>query len=296
MGAGGNSRPGLRRLSDTRAGNGGGMTELCENLRQSDGGALAMAVLAPVLLVQARQAVRRAPRLPAASGPVHGIAGRAEPARRLLVIGESTAAGVGARTHAQALAGLLAADLSGRLGGTMHWLARGKGGATARTVLAELVPAGTEPFDVTVLTVGINDLFDRRALRQWAADLRRLIEALNSGESGGPRIIVSGMPPVHLAPGIPQPLRFVLGRRARVMDRVTRQIAAACRATYVPINVPPAGSGRLFASDGFHPSEAGYREWARMLANAVPGDAVPGDAVPGDAVPGEAVPGEAVPG
>ena len=42
------------------------MTELCENLRQSDSGALAMAVLAPLLLVQARQAVRRAPRLPAA--------------------------------------------------------------------------------------------------------------------------------------------------------------------------------------------------------------------------------------
>ena len=79
------------------------------------------------------------------------------------------------------------------------------------------------------------------------------------------------MPPVHLAPGIPQPLRFVLGRRARAMDRVTRQVAAACRATYVPINVPAAGSGRLFASDGFHPSEAGYREWARVLAEAVPG-------------------------
>ena len=273
------------------------MTELCENLRQSDSGALAMTVLAPLLLVQARQAVRRAPRLPAASGPVHGIAGHAEPARRLLVIGESTAAGVGARTHAQALAGFLAADLSGRLGGTVNWLARGKGGATARKVLAELVPAGTEPFDVTVLTVGINDLFDRRALRAWAADLRSLIEALSTGapgreppggaapgsaardgaapggENARNRIIVSGMPPVHLAPGIPQPLRFVLGRRARAMDRVTRQVAAACRAIYVPINVPPAGSGRLFASDGFHPSEAGYREWARLLAEAVPGSA-----------------------
>jgi lysophospholipase L1-like esterase len=77
------------------------------------------------------------------------------------------------------------------------------------------------------------------------------------------------MPPVHLAPGIPQPLRFVLGRRARAMDRITRQVAAECRATYVPINVPPATSGGLFASDGFHPSETGYCEWARVLAAAV---------------------------
>ena len=248
------------------------MTELWENSRQSGGGDLAMALLAPLLLMQARQAVRRAPRLPAASGPVQGTAGHSEPLRRLLVIGESTAAGVGARTHAQALPGFLAAAVSGRLGGTTNWLARGKGGATARAVLAELVPAGQGPFDVTVLTVGINDLFDRRAMRPWAADLRSLIEAL--GESARGRIIVSGLPPVHLAPGIPQPLRFVLGRRARAMDRITRQVAASCRAAYVPINVPPAGSRRLFASDGFHPSETGYREWARVLAEAVPGPGV----------------------
>ena len=50
----------------------------------------------------------------------------------------------------------------------MNWTARGKGGATARKVLAELVPAGQGPFDMTVLTVGINDLFDRRAMRPWA--------------------------------------------------------------------------------------------------------------------------------
>jgi lysophospholipase L1-like esterase len=250
------------------------MTELRDNSRQP-GGDLAMALLAPLLLMQARQAVRRAPRIPAASGPVQGTAGHGEPLRRLLVIGESTAAGVGARTHAQALPGALAAELSGRLGGTINWLARGKGGATARTVLAELVPAGQGPFDMTVLTVGTNDLFDRRAMQPWAADLRNLIQALDGRghdrENDRGRVIVSGMPPVHLAPGIPQPLRFVLGRRARAMDRITRQVAVSCRATYVPINVPPAGSSRLFASDGFHPSEDGYREWARLLAGAVPG-------------------------
>jgi lysophospholipase L1-like esterase len=251
------------------------MTELWDNSRRSGGGDLALALLAPLLLMQARQAVRRAPRLPAASGPVHGTAGHGEPMRRLLVIGESTAAGVGARTHAQALPGFLAAELSGRRGGAVNWLARGKGGATARAVLAELVPAGQGPFDITVLTVGTNDLFDRRAMRPWAADLRSLIEALDGRgtdtRAGRGRVIVSGMPPVHLAPGIPQPLRFVLGRRARAMDRITRQVAASCRATYVPINFPSAGSRRLFASDGFHPSETGYREWARVLAEAVSG-------------------------
>jgi lysophospholipase L1-like esterase len=184
------------------------------------------------------------------------------------VIGESTAAGVGADWHARALPGFLAAQISGRLGGTVSWMVRGKSGATVRKVLAELVPAGQEPFDVTVLTVGINDLFDRRAPRLWAGDLRGLIRALN-GENGRTRVVVSGMPPVHRVPAIPQPLRFVLGRRARAMDRVMRQVSADCGATYVPIDGVIARDDGLFAPDGFHPSEAGYRAWARVLAEAV---------------------------
>jgi len=245
------------------------MTELQETARQPDVGHLATtALLAPLLLVQARQAVRRTPRLPAASGPAHGTAGHGDPRRRLLVIGESTAAGVGAGRHARALPGFLAAEMSGRLGGTVAWMVRGKSGATVRKVLAELIPAGQEPFDVSVLTVGINDLFDRRAPRPWAADLLRLIGAL-SGEKGRTRVIVSGMPPVHRVPAIPQPLRFVLGRRARAMDRVMRQVSADCGATYVPINGDIARDRAMFAPDGFHPSEVGYRAWARILAAAV---------------------------
>jgi lysophospholipase L1-like esterase len=245
------------------------MTELWETARHADVGHLAnTALLAPLVLVQARQAVRRAPRLPAASGPAHGAAGRGDPRRRLLVIGESTAAGVGAGRHARALPGFLAAEMTRRLGGTVTWMVRGKSGATARKVLAELVPSVHEPFDVTVLTVGINDLFDRRAPRSWAADLLGLIGAL-SGEGGRTRVIVSGMPPVHRVPAIPQPLRFVLSRRARAMDRIMRQVSADCGATYVPINDAVARGDGLFASDGFHPSEAGYRVWAGVLAGAM---------------------------
>ena len=70
------------------------MTEIWESARQADVGHFATAVLLAPLLVQARQVVRRAPRLPTASGPAHGTAGQGDPRRRLLVIGESTAAGV----------------------------------------------------------------------------------------------------------------------------------------------------------------------------------------------------------
>jgi len=226
------------------------------------------ALLAPLLLLQARKAVRRAPRLPSPRGPSQGVAGAGDPCRRLLVIGESTAAGIGAAEHARALPGFLAADMAGRLGGTVAWTVRAQSGATARRVLNEMLPPGQEPFDLIVLTVGINDLFDRRTLREWEADLLRLIDALTR-EHGNTRVIVSGMPPVHRIPAIPQPLRFVVAGRARAMDQITRQVSAARGAAYVPISMARASGRELFAPDGFHPSEAGYRAWAQAIAEVV---------------------------
>jgi lysophospholipase L1-like esterase len=55
------------------------------------------------------------------------------------------------------------------------------------------------------------------------------------------------------------------------MDRVTRQVSAERGAVYVPISAAIVRGEGLFASDGFHPSEAGYRVWAGVLAGAMPG-------------------------
>jgi lysophospholipase L1-like esterase len=225
-------------------------------------------LLTPLLRGQATKAIRRAPRLTDPAGPAYGVVGEGDPYRRLLVIGESTAAGIGASRHTCALPGFLAAEITGRRGGTVAWTARGKSGVTARRVITELLPLEPGPFDFTLLTVGINDLLDRRPPEVWGTDLRLLIEALRDAH-GHTRVIVSGMPPVHRVPAIPQPLRFVAGRRAATMNRITRRVSAASGATYVAVRGYRGRGRELFASDGFHPSEIGYRVWARALAPAL---------------------------
>lgn len=62
-------------------------------------------VLGPLLALQGRAVQRNTPRLPAAAGPTVGGVDGPEPALRLLVVGESMVAGVGAATHAEALSG-----------------------------------------------------------------------------------------------------------------------------------------------------------------------------------------------
>lgn len=228
----------------------------------------AFAPLAPVLLVQARRTSRRMPRLDPATGAHHGIAVGQGPLFRLIVIGESTAVGVGARTHAEALPGQLAEALRERTARTVAWSVAGRNGATVRKVITDVVPvsAVTEP-DLVVVAIGVNDLIRRRPLPQFAADLTELIGTLRARYPGA-RVLVAGMPPVRRFPAIPQPLRMVLGARAMAMDQIMRQVAGPAGATHVPMDEQVARDRRLFAADGFHPSAAGYRAWAGDLARA----------------------------
>ncbi|TDB75132.1 SGNH/GDSL hydrolase family protein, partial [Actinomadura sp. KC216] len=188
--------------------------------------------LAPVLAVQAWRTVRRTPRLDPATGEEHGFVPGTNPASgpafRMVVIGESTAAGVGASQHAEALPGFLAEALQERLRRSVAWSVTGENGATARRVATGLVPAvdGPPVQDLVVVTVGINDLIRRRPLRRWTADLADLIAVLR-GRYADATLVVAGMPPVHRFPAIPQPLRLVLGARARTMDRIMRDVAVA---------------------------------------------------------------------
>src|SRR4051812_21778719 len=66
----------------------------------------------PIVALQAKRARKLIPRLPEAGGPLSGTVhwrSSAGPELRLLVLGESTVSGVGARTHERGLTGRIAA-------------------------------------------------------------------------------------------------------------------------------------------------------------------------------------------
>ncbi|RKS72147.1 lysophospholipase L1-like esterase [Actinomadura pelletieri DSM 43383] len=246
---------------------------------------LMLVPLAPLLAVQAWRTVRRPPRLDPAAGDEHGFLPGPDPTGagpvfRVVVIGESTAAGVGASRHERALPGFLAEALRERLRRSVAWSVTGESGATARRVATALVPAAglvdRASADLVVVTVGINDLIRRRSLRSWTADVTDLVDVLRTRFTDA-TLVLAGMPPVHRFPTIPRPLRLVLGARARTMDRIMADAARAGGALHVPVDEVMARDRRLFASDGFHPSPDGYRAWAEGLADA----AAPASPAPG---------------
>ncbi|MDQ7782889.1 MAG: SGNH/GDSL hydrolase family protein [Desulfomonilaceae bacterium] len=224
-------------------------------------------ILFPFVIPQAIRVRRNAPRLSGASGPTYGSVGSGRNIR-LAVIGDSIIAGVGAETVADALPGQVAAELAQVLESEISWSAHGLIGATASIVSRRLVPMlPNEQFDVVVVSVGVNDVTSLRTMRQWSTDLDHLLDELQV-HSPEAMIALVGLPPLSSFPLLPQPLRSVMGIRARMFDEAAK--SEVCRrrsAVHVPIDIDPAPE--QFSPDGFHPSPSSYKELGRQVAAAV---------------------------
>jgi len=196
------------------------------------------------------------------------VAGAGEPLR-LIALGESTVAGVGARTHETGLAGQLALALSRDLQQSVEWAVVARSGINARKSRAELVPKLTgRQADVVMIALGVNDSIELHTARQWASEVEGLIGDVRA-QVGDALVLLSGVPPLDYFPALPQPLSFVLGARSAALERASVDLVKNLkRVIYVPFRIERERCDDLFCDDGFHPSELGYTEWAEQLAAA----------------------------
>ena len=233
---------------------------------------------APLLMLQGRHVRRVTPQLPEAQGDRVGVAGPSERSGsgarsvRLLITGDSSAAGVGVQRISDAMAGVFPEALAARLACRVHWRLVAGSGLTAAGVLSllEQEPGLDGQFDAAVIVVGVNDATGRHSRARWLADLEALRARLRIL---APRATLhwSGLPPMHRFPALPNPLRAYLGARARLLDaELAGWVARDASMRHLPI---PALSGEgMMATDGFHPGSRGHRLWGELLAGALAGD------------------------
>lgn len=222
----------------------------------------------PVLLFQGKRVRRTALRLPEAAGRRTGLEGTTfgGAALRLLVLGDSSAAGVGVEHQEQALAQPLAQELAKRLARPVAWQLIAKSGVETAETLALLDAEALQPADVLVTALGVNDVTAQRSLDHFVGDYRRMLDAVR-GRAGISLFVASGLPPMHLLPALPQPLRWYLGQCAYRLDHaLQRWIASMPDARYLSLHW---GAGGDVASDGFHPGPLQYRRWAEKLAATI---------------------------
>lgn len=221
------------------------------------------------LLVAAAQGSRlrrTVERLSPADGPTAGsVPGRDGPALRLLVFGDSTAAGVGAEDHETALVGSLAREVARDTRSAVEWRVIAHAGATSRRVRHSLLRELDEehPFDLAVLLVGVNDVLARRRVDQWHDDVAVILDQVVAQAE---LVVMTGVPPFDRFPSMPRTLGRYLAGQGRRLDEVAKRLCQERRRIkWIDSTELLPDDQDFFARDGFHPSPAGYRTWAQAI-------------------------------
>jgi lysophospholipase L1-like esterase len=183
-----------------------------------------------------------------------------------VVLGDSTAAGLGAGSAEHAYATVLSERL-GRRGWKIDLLAHGESGARVKDVLVEQTPIAVRAeADLVFVGIGANDATHLTSLDRIEEDMAATLDRLLGT---GATVVVAG-PPDMRAHAWLEPLRSLVGWRGR-------QVAAAIEDVAVERGVPVVPLAELagpyfasnpedaYASDDFHPGPGGYRAWADAI-------------------------------
>ena len=194
----------------------------------------------------------RTPRLPPAPGPREGRSGETGklPALRLLVFGDSVACGVGCPSNEDALAGGLARRIAATTARAVDWTVLGLSGATAASMDAALVPRIAAPYDVVVISVGVNHVISLHSPARYERELAALLARLRARCGARARIVVCDCPPMHAFPQISYlwPARELFRRYAAAMTAAARR---ACARTLVCSLVQVHGSWACSAIENY---------------------------------------------
>ncbi|HWE91143.1 MAG TPA: SGNH/GDSL hydrolase family protein [Pseudonocardiaceae bacterium] len=188
-------------------------------------------------------------------------------ALRFVVLGDSSAAGLGV-DHPEQLPGvLLARGLAEETGRSVRLLTLAVSGVNTHGLPTQIDLALTDRPDVAIVMIGANDVRDRLPVRVSAAvlggELRRL-------RATGVHVVVGTCPDFGMIRRIPQPLRTIARTWSTLLASAQRVAAEQAGALAVPLGdlLSPEFLARpadLFSQDGFHPNAAGYEAAAAVL-------------------------------
>jgi acyl-CoA thioesterase I len=178
-----------------------------------------------------------------------------------VVLGDSTAQGLGALSPDGGYVGQVLAELRGHTGLPWRVLNLSVSGSLTRDVLGAQLPLVPAHADLVTCGIGVNDILYTSPAKLFA-DLRALIAAVPD------QTVLLDLP-------LPAGCWGFLGRASMpYVTRINRTIHQAAAARGLPVaevsaHFLPPWAGK-FASDCFHPSQDGYRDWARALLASLP--------------------------
>ena len=191
----------------------------------------------------------------------------------MLVLGDSSAAGMGADQPQQTVGAIVANGVAALTGRPVRLTNRAVVGAETAGVVQQLANAvedGLEPA-LTIIMVGANDVTHRA---DRATSIRHLDEVVRRLRGMGSEVVVGTCPDLGTVQPIAQPLRLLMRRWSR--DLAAAQTVAVVEAGGRTVSLGDllgpefaAKPSEMFSADQFHPSPAGYARAAAALLPSV---------------------------
>lgn len=225
---------------------------------------LLLTLLWPIFWLQGRHVRRVTPRLPEPTGSREGVCGQGSVCR-VLVAGDSGAAGVGVATQDEALCGQLVHRLSQHH--TVEWRVLAVNGLDSPGLVKLLEDAPISRFDVVILSMGANDVTCLCSPQRWVQWQTQLAELIAHRFAPG-LLVHSAVPPMHRCMALPQPLRWFLGRWALEMNVLLSGLLSGQEMRTMHWH-PETTTFNGMAADGIHPSALGYAQWADGLCQRI---------------------------
>jgi lysophospholipase L1-like esterase len=246
-----------------------GSAKIIRRLAKGAGIALIAGTVGGAALLTAEAIAARSRRY---AKPDLGLAVRAnlgkegKPPLRMVLLGDSSALGVGVDTVEDTVGGHLARMLA-EAGANVALSTVAVSGARCADLATQVARAqlGTRP-DLAVILVGTNDATHLVRPGEAAASLATAVRRLRDA---GTAVVVGTCPDLGALRAVAPPLRQIVGWYGRRMARAQTSAARAAGASVVNLanQVGPvfrADPGML-CHDGFHPSADGYRVMAYAL-------------------------------
>lgn len=183
---------------------------------------------------------------------------------RILVVGDSTGAGVGADAPEHSVPGRIARLLDATVEN------RAVSGAVVREIALQFAEAREVRYDLILIQGGANDIIQLYPLGETVTEMQALLEA---AQKKSDRVILITAGKVGDAPLFPRVVAPYFTHRAALLRTEFMRISAETGAHYVDLfsaaDVFKSDPTHFYAADFFHPSGNGYEVWAREASQII---------------------------